>query len=69
MNSFTGDSIIPRGRITLAVKMGVPPFTAHHFMDFLIVDHGFAYHSVGVTCIERTLCCHIYPQLMHEVSH
>lgn len=30
---FTSDSIVPRGRITLAaVEMGAPPLAAHHLM-------------------------------------
>lgn len=41
-----GDSIVPRGKITLAVEMEATPLTTHHFMEFLIVDHRTAYHGV-----------------------
>lgn len=43
---FTRDIIIPRRRITLAIEMGEYPFRAQYFMEFLIVDHRFAYHRV-----------------------
>ncbi|XP_022852054.1 uncharacterized protein LOC111373709 [Olea europaea var. sylvestris] len=36
---FTGDNIIPQGRITLLVEMGSAPLVAQHFMEFLVVDH------------------------------
>lgn len=42
---FTWDSIIPSEIITLAIKVGTPPLAAYHFMEFLIVDHRFAYHG------------------------
>ncbi|KAL2513370.1 Uncharacterized protein Adt_18970 [Abeliophyllum distichum] len=44
--SFTGDSLIPRGRITLAVDFGEPPRHLRKFMEFLIVDTRSAYHGV-----------------------
>lgn len=34
------------GKITLAVEMGTPLLTTRHFMEFLMVDHRFAYHGV-----------------------
>lgn len=43
---FTGDSIIPKGQITLVVEMGTAPQVAHHFMEFLVVDRRSAYHGV-----------------------
>ncbi|XP_022856262.1 uncharacterized protein LOC111377400 [Olea europaea var. sylvestris] len=43
---FTGDSITPRGKITLAVEMGESPQTAMNFMEFLIVDSRSVYHGV-----------------------
>ncbi|CAI9763836.1 unnamed protein product [Fraxinus pennsylvanica] len=43
---FTGDIIIPRGKITLAVEIGASPQVAHHFMEFLIVDRRSTYHGV-----------------------
>lgn len=43
---FTGDSIIPRGKITIAVEMGALPQVAHHFMEFLVLDRRSAYHGV-----------------------
>lgn len=43
---FTGDSIIPRGKITLVVEMEASPQVAHHFMEFLVVDRRSAYHRV-----------------------
>lgn len=38
LNGFTGDSIILRGRLTLAVEMETTPLVAHHLMEFLVVD-------------------------------
>ncbi|KAL2517165.1 Uncharacterized protein Adt_13412 [Abeliophyllum distichum] len=43
---FTGDSLIPRGRITLAVDFDEPPCHLRKFMKFLIVDTRSAYHGV-----------------------
>ncbi|KAL2465863.1 Uncharacterized protein Adt_41714 [Abeliophyllum distichum] len=43
---FTGDSLIPRGRITLVVDFGEPPCHLKKFMEFFIVDTRFAYHGV-----------------------
>lgn len=43
---FTGDSIILRGKITLATKIRVTPLTAHKFMEYLMVDHRSAYNGV-----------------------
>ncbi|XP_022880580.1 uncharacterized protein LOC111397837 [Olea europaea var. sylvestris] len=43
---FTGDSITPRRKITLAVEMGESPQTTMNFMEFLIVDSQSAYHEV-----------------------
>ncbi|XP_022899349.1 uncharacterized protein LOC111412653 [Olea europaea var. sylvestris] len=42
---FTGDSIIPRGWITLPIEMGSAPLVAQHFMKFLVIDHRSAYHG------------------------
>ncbi|KAL2526750.1 Uncharacterized protein Adt_11804 [Abeliophyllum distichum] len=44
--SFTGDSLIPRGRITLAVDFGEPSCHLKKFMEFLIVDTRSADHGV-----------------------
>ncbi|KAL2526126.1 Ribonuclease H [Abeliophyllum distichum] len=44
--SFTGNSRIPRGRITLAVDFGKPSCHLRKFMKFLIVDTRFANHGV-----------------------
>ncbi|KAL2497196.1 Uncharacterized protein Adt_22746 [Abeliophyllum distichum] len=43
---FTGDSLIPRRRITLAVDFGKLPCHLRKFMKFLIVDTRSAYHGV-----------------------
>ncbi|KAL2526719.1 Uncharacterized protein Adt_11773 [Abeliophyllum distichum] len=43
---FHGDSLIPRGRIILAVDFGKPPCHLRKFMEFLIVDTRFTYHRV-----------------------
>ncbi|XP_022876923.1 uncharacterized protein LOC111395145 [Olea europaea var. sylvestris] len=43
---FTGDSITPRGKMTLAVEMGESPQTMMNFMEFLVVDSRSAYHGV-----------------------
>ncbi|XP_022883683.1 uncharacterized protein LOC111400502 [Olea europaea var. sylvestris] len=43
---FIGDSITPRGKITLVVEMGESPQTTMNFMKFLIVDSRSAYHRV-----------------------
>ncbi|XP_022889049.1 uncharacterized protein LOC111404482 [Olea europaea var. sylvestris] len=43
---FTGDSITPRGKITLAVEMGDSFQTMMNFMENLIVDSRSAYNGV-----------------------
>lgn len=43
---FIGDNIVSRGKITLAMEIGVAPLMAHHFMEFLLVDYHFAYHGI-----------------------
>lgn len=43
---FTGDSLIPRGKIGLAVEMGEVPLVSKNLMKFLVVDHRSAYHGV-----------------------
>ncbi|KAL2504651.1 Uncharacterized protein Adt_20272 [Abeliophyllum distichum] len=43
---FTGDSLIPRGRITLVVDLEEPSCHLRKFMEFLIVDIRSAYHGV-----------------------
>ncbi|KAL2466039.1 RNA-directed DNA polymerase [Abeliophyllum distichum] len=43
---FTGDSLIPRGRITLTADFDKPPRHIRKFMEFLIVDTRSAYHGV-----------------------
>lgn len=42
---FTGDGIVPRGKITLTIEMGEEPLIAYHFMEFLMVDNRSAYHG------------------------
>ncbi|KAL2532011.1 Uncharacterized protein Adt_05362 [Abeliophyllum distichum] len=44
--SFTGDSLIPKRRITTAVDFGEPPCHLKKFMEFLVVDTCSAYHKV-----------------------
>ncbi|KAL2531990.1 Uncharacterized protein Adt_05341 [Abeliophyllum distichum] len=44
--SFMGDSLVPRGRITLTVDFREPPCHLRKFMEFLIVDTSSAYHGV-----------------------
>lgn len=41
---FTGDALIHRGRITLAIEIGLEPILFYGYMDFLIVDCRFAYN-------------------------
>ncbi|KAL2491607.1 Uncharacterized protein Adt_27235 [Abeliophyllum distichum] len=43
---FMGDSLIPRGWITLTVDFDEPPCHLRKFMEFLIVDTRSAYHGV-----------------------
>lgn len=43
---FTSNSIIPLSKITLETEMRVTPLMAHHFIEFLVVDHYFAYYRV-----------------------
>lgn len=43
---FTDESIIPRGKIILATKIGVAPLMAHNFMEFSMIDHHSAYHGI-----------------------
>lgn len=43
---FTGDSIIQRGKFNLAIEIGIAPFIAHYFMEFLVLDHRSTYHRV-----------------------
>ncbi|KAL2498278.1 Uncharacterized protein Adt_23828 [Abeliophyllum distichum] len=43
---FTGDSLIPRRRINLAVDFGEPPRHIRKFMKFLIVDTHSANHGI-----------------------
>ncbi|KAL2485896.1 Uncharacterized protein Adt_30652 [Abeliophyllum distichum] len=44
--SFTRDSLVLRGRITLAVDFGEPSCNLRKFMKFLIVDTRSTYHGV-----------------------
>ncbi|KAL2532421.1 Uncharacterized protein Adt_05772 [Abeliophyllum distichum] len=44
--SFTGYSLIPRGRITLAKDFDEPPRHLRKFMKLLIVDTRFTYYGV-----------------------
>lgn len=46
LHSFTGDNIIPRGKITIGTEMETTPLTGHHFMIFLVVDNRSANHGV-----------------------
>lgn len=43
---FTSDNIISRVKITIAMEIGMAPLTAHHFMEFLVVDYRSAYYGV-----------------------
>ncbi|KAL2470719.1 Retrotrans gag domain-containing protein [Abeliophyllum distichum] len=43
---FTEDSLIPRGRITLAVDFEEPPCHLKKFIEFLVVNTRFVYHGV-----------------------
>ncbi|XP_022864597.1 uncharacterized protein LOC111384542 [Olea europaea var. sylvestris] len=43
---FTGDSITPREKITLALEMRESPQATINFMEFLIVDSRSPYHGV-----------------------
>lgn len=44
--NFTGDNIVPRERITLAIEMGTASLVAHHFIEFLVIVHRSVYHDV-----------------------
>ncbi|KAL2480054.1 Uncharacterized protein Adt_33020 [Abeliophyllum distichum] len=44
--NFTGDSLVLRGKITLAVDFGELPCHLKKFMEFLVVDTRSAYHRV-----------------------
>ncbi|KAL2532346.1 Ribonuclease H [Abeliophyllum distichum] len=44
--SFTGDSLVPQGRIILTVNFGEPPCHLKKFIEFLVVDTRYAYHRV-----------------------
>ncbi|KAL2527068.1 Integrase catalytic domain-containing protein [Abeliophyllum distichum] len=44
--SFTGDSLVPRERITLTMELRDPPCHLRKFIKFLVVDTRSAYHDV-----------------------
>ncbi|KAL2498252.1 Ribonuclease H [Abeliophyllum distichum] len=67
---FTGDSLIPRGRITLAVDFGEPPRYLRKFMEFLIVDTRFCLpRSPWKARVERFAGGHIHTSPGDEVSN
>jgi ribonuclease HI len=53
---FTGDSIVPRGKITLAMEIGAEPLVTRNFMEFLVVDSRSAYHGVLGRPALKELC-------------
>lgn len=67
---FKGDSIIPRGKITLAMKMRVARLKGHHFIEFLVVDHLSAYHGgTWEVHSERIMGTYFYPPPMYKVPN
>lgn len=67
---ITGDNIILWGKISLAIEIGIIPQTAHHFIEFLVVDYRSAYHEVlGRTSYHEGLGGQFYLSSMREVSN
>ncbi|KAL2474509.1 Uncharacterized protein Adt_35245 [Abeliophyllum distichum] len=46
VNSFTGDSLTPRGKITLHIIIEEDPSEVHTYMEFLVSGSWSVYHGV-----------------------